>query len=284
MRRKQWRKLEEGCFIWLMRLALLIAVVGLGSILFTITSRGWAALSWEMVSQPPSAGFYLGGGGGILHALLGSLYLATGATLLALLIAVPVVLYINTYGRGSKTAEMVRLVLNILWGMPSIVFGVFILGLLLALGLRTSLLAGTIALALVIVPILARTFDEVVRLVPHELSETTLALGTTRLELSIMLLRQTMPGLLAGLFLAFERALGDGAAVLFTAGFTSSMPSSLFQPVASLPLVIFFQLATPFPEVQARAYAAALILTAIVLTFGMLGYFFLHHVGKHVIR
>ncbi|RRR71752.1 MAG: ABC transporter permease subunit [Candidatus Viridilinea halotolerans] len=284
MQHKQWRKFEEFCFIGLMRLALLIALLGLVSILLTITWRGLAALSWEMVSQPPSAGFYLGGDGGILHAILGSLYLATGATLLATLIAVPVVLYINTYGRGSAIAETVRLVLNILWGMPSIVFGVFILGLLLAFGLRTSLLAGIITLALVILPILARTFDEVVRLVPHDLSDATLALGTTRLELSIMLLRQTIPGLLAGLFLAFERALGDGAAVLFTAGFTSTMPTSLFQPVASLPLVIFFQLATPFPEVQARAYAAALILTAIVLTFGMLGYFFLHHFGRHVIR
>lgn len=284
MSRKRLRKLEEAGFIWLMRLALLIAVGGLASILLTITARGLAALSWEMVSQPPTASFLLGGGGGILNAILGSLYLALGASVLATLIAVPVVLYINTYGRGTALAEVVRLVLNVLWGMPSIVFGVFVLALLLQLGLRTSLLAGIIALTLVILPILARTFDEVVSMVPHDLSEATLALGATRLELTGMLLRQTIPGLLAGLFLAFERAIGDGASVLFTAGYTSSLPRSLFEPVASLPLAIFFQLATPFPEVQARAYAAALILTVIVLTFGMLGYVILQRFGRNVIR
>lgn len=284
MSRRRRRRIEEFCFIWLMRLALLIAVVGLASILLTITFRGIAALSWEMVSQPPQAGFYLGGGGGVLNAILGSLYLALGATALATLIAVPTVLYLNTYGRGTWLAEVVRLVLNVLWGMPSIVFGVFVLALLLLLGLRTSLLAGIVALSLVILPILARTFDEVVRMVPRDLTEATVALGATRLELAGMIVRQTIPGLLAGIFLAFERAIGDGASVLFTAGYTSAMPRSLFEPVASLPLAIFFQLSTPFPAVQARAYAAALILTVIVLVFGMLAYVTLHRFGKHVIR
>ncbi|MFV9504331.1 MAG: PstA family ABC transporter permease [Oscillochloridaceae bacterium umkhey_bin13] len=284
MTRRQWRKLEAAFFLWLMRLALLVAVLGLVSILLTITARGVAALSWEMISQPPQAGFWLGGGGGILNAILGSLYLALGATIVAMLIAVPVVLYINTYGRGTLLAKLVRLVLNVLWGTPSIVFGVFVLAVMLQLGLRTSLLAGIITLALVIIPILARTFDEVVAMVPKELSEATLAVGATRFELTVMLVRQTFPGLLAGLFLAFERAIGDGAAVLFTAGYTSALPYSLFEPVASLPLTIFFQLATPFPEVQARAYAAALILTVLVLTFGMLAYLALHRFGRHVIR
>lgn len=284
MTRKRRRILEEQLFLWLMRLSLLVAVVGLASILLTIIVRGVAALSWEMLSQPPTAAFFLGGGGGILNAILGSLYLAIGATVLATVIAVPVVLYINTYGRGTALAEAVRLVLNVLWGMPSIVFGVFILALLLQLGLRTSLLAGIVALTLVILPILARTFDEVLGMVPNDLTEATVAVGATRLELSVMLLRQTIPGLLAGLFLAFERAIGDGASVLFTAGYTSALPRSLFEPVASLPMAIFFQLATPFPEVQARAYAAALILTVIVLTFGMLAYWILHRFGKNVIR
>ncbi|MCS6881443.1 MAG: ABC transporter permease subunit [Oscillochloridaceae bacterium] len=284
MTRKRLRRLEGLCFLWLMRLSLLLAVIGLASILLTITLRGAAALSWEMISQPPAANFLLGGEGGILNAILGSLCLALGATALAALVAVPVVLYINTYGRGTALAAIVRLALNVLWGMPSIVFGVFVLAILLQFGLRTSLLAGSVALALVILPILARTFDEVVRMAPPELTEATLAVGATRLELTVMLLRQTIPGLLAGLFLAFERAIGDGAAVLFTAGYTSALPRSLFEPAASLPLAIFFQLATPFPQVQERAYAAALVLTVIVLTFGMLAYVVLHRFGRHVIR
>lgn len=284
MSRKQRRKLEEAVFTWLMRLALLTAVAGLASILVAILLRGSAALSWEMLTQTPRADFYLGGGGGILNAIIGSIYLAVGATILAAAIAVPVVLYINTYGRGTRLAEIVRLVLDVLWGMPSIVFGAFVLALMLMFGMRTSLLAGIIALTLVILPILARTFDEVVRMTPGDLTDSTLALGANRLELTRMLVRQTLPGLIAALFLAFERAIGDGASVLFTAGYTNRLPQSLLDPVASLPLAIFFQLGTPFPEVQDRAYAAALILTVIVLVFGMLGYGFLHRFGRHVIR
>lgn len=284
MTRKQMRKLEETVFTWLMRLALLIAIGGLASIVLVIAVRGSAALSWEMVTQGPKSGFYLGGGGGILNAILGSIYLALGATLLATLIATPLVLYMHAYGRGSRLSEVVRLALNVMWGMPSIVFGAAVMALMLALGLRTSLLAGIVALTLVILPILARTFDEVVGMVPRDLTDSTLALGATRLELTWMLVRQTIPGLIAALFLAFERAMGDGASVLFTAGYTNAMPRSLLEPVASLPLAIFFQLGTPFPEVQARAYAAALILTIIVLVFGMLGYVSLHKFGKHVIR
>lgn len=284
-RQRKWRrKLEAAFFVTLMRLSLLIAAGTLVTILLTITLRGIGALNWAMLTQAPQGGFYMGKAGGILNAILGSIYLATGATVLALLVTVPVILYLHTYGRGTRLAARVRLVLDVLWGTPSIVYGTFVLALMMLVGLRASLLAGIIALTLVILPIMARTFDEVASMAPPELTETTLALGTTRLELARILLRQTLPGLFAGVLLAFARAIGDGAAVLFTAGYTDAMPQSLFRPVASLPLAIFFQLSTPFPEVQARAYAAALILTALVLIFGILAYISLHRLGKYVIR
>ncbi len=282
--RKHMRRLEAGFFLWLMRLALLVSMGVLGSILLTITLRGIRALSWEMLFSAPQGGFYIGGGGGILNAILGSLCLAAGSTMLAGIIAVPVVLYIHTWGRGTGLAEAVRLTLNILWGTPSIVVGAFVLALMLLVGMRASLLAGIVALTLVILPILARTFDEVMRMTPRDLGATTLALGATRLELAWMLLRQTMPGLMAGVFLAFERAIGDGASVLFTAGYTDALPQSLMRPVASLPLAIFFQLSTPFPDVQARAYAAALVLTVLVLVSGLLAYLSLTRLGRYVIR
>ena len=220
----------------------------------------------------------------MLNAILGSLYLALGGTLLAALLAVPVVLYIHTYAGKSRLANGLRLTLDVMWGIPSIVYGAFGFSLMIILGLRASLLAGIITLAFVVLPILARTFDEVLMLVPKELRESTLSLGTTRLEMLGMLLRQTLPGLVTALLLAFGRAIGDGASVLFTAGYTDRIPESLFQPVASLPLAIFFQLSAPFKEVQARAYSSALILTVMILGISLLAQVISRRLGRHVIR
>ncbi|MCC6602270.1 MAG: ABC transporter permease subunit [Anaerolineae bacterium] len=278
------RKLEELFFTWMMRTALAVAAAVLFLILGVIFWRGVGALSWEMVSQPPQGAFYLGGGGGVLNAIVGSLYLAAGSTLVAALLAVPVVLYLHGYLGNGRRASLVRLSLDIMWGIPSIVYGAFAFALMIFLGLRASLLAGIIALALVVLPILARTYDEVVTLAPKQLRETTFALGATRLEFLGILLRQTIPGLLTAVLLAFGRGIGDAASVLFTAGYTNDMPESLLQPVASLPLAIFFQLGTPFPDVQARAYASALILTIIILGISLLAHLSLTRLGRNVIR
>jgi len=283
--KRNWRrKAEERFFAVLMWLSVLTATVLLGLILFIVTWRGIGALSWEILTQVPTGAFYLGGEGGILNAITGSLALATGATLLALLLAVPLVLYMHVYARSTRISQMIRLSLDVMWGIPSIVYGAFGFSLMLYLGLRASLLAGIIALALVVLPILARTFDEVLSLTPRELSEVTFALGTTRLEVIGILLRQTIPGLATAILLAFGRGIGDAAAVLFTAGYTNNMPESLFRPVASLPLAIFFQLGTPFATVQARAYAAALVLTALILIISLGAQLSLTRLSRHVIR
>lgn len=285
MKHAQRRKLTDSLMAWLMRLSIGGAAVCLALILGIIAWRGVGALSWEMLTQPPSGGFYMGqGGGGILNAIAGSLLLATGATLLATLLAVPVVLYIHTYAGRGRMASWLRTGLDLMWGIPSIVYGAFGFALMVAVGLRASLLAGIVTLAIVILPILARTFDEVLSLVPRDLRETTFALGTTRFELMGILLRQTLPGLFTAVLLAFGRSMGDAAAVLFTAGYTDSMPDSLLRPVASLPLAIFFQLSTPFPEVQAQAYASALVLTIIILSLSLLAHLTASRLGRNVIR
>jgi phosphate transport system permease protein len=284
MERKQRRKVEERIFTWLMRLSLLVAALVLGLILLVIFWRGFGALSWEMVTQTSRGGFYLGGDGGILNAIAGSLYLASGATLLATCLAVPVVFYLHTYARDGILRRTVRLALDILWGIPSIVYGAFGFALMIFLGLRASLLAGIITLALVVLPILARTLDEVVEMTPKELRAVTLALGTTRFEWMGVLLRQSIPGLATAVLLAFGRGIGDAASVLFTAGYTNSMPDSLLRPVASLPLAVFFMLGTPFPAVQARAYAAALVLTVLILAISLLAHLLLSRLGRHTIR
>lgn len=284
MRTNVRRKMEERFFLWIMRLSLLGAALLLGLILLVIFQRGIAALNWEMLSQSPQGGFYLGKGGGILNAIVGSLYLATGATAVAAVLGIPLVCYLHIYTRRNRIQNLIRLAMDILWGVPSIVYGAFGFALMVFLGLRASLLAGIITLALVILPILVRTLDEVVCLTPEQLKETTLAMGATRFEFLGVLLRQTIPGLVTALLLAFGRGIGDAASVLFTAGYTDNMPESLLRPVASLPLAIFFQLSTPFPEVQARAYASALVLTVMILVISLIAHLSISKIGRHVIR
>jgi phosphate transport system permease protein len=285
MKRTRRRHLEERIFKAIMRLSLFAALAVLSLIIFTVIRKGISALSWNMLTKPSSGGYYLGGDeGGILNAILGSLYLAAGATALALAAGLPVVFYLHAYLGRSPLANGIRLVFDVLWGIPSIVYGAFAFTLMLFVGLRASLLAGMITLALVELPILVRTMDEVVRMVPTELTESTYALGTTRLELLGILLRQTLPGLATAVLLAFGRGIGDAAAVLFTAGYTDAMPTSLLRPTASLPLAIFFQLSSPFPTVQARAYASALVLTALILVISLLARLSLRALSKHVVR
>ncbi len=284
MGRRRQRHIEETLLKGLMRASLFVAAGVLGLIIVTIIWKGIGALSWSMLTQTPQGGYYLGREGGILNAITGSLCLGIGATLLALIIGLPLVLYLHTYSERSRLAHLVRLALDVLWGIPSIVYGAFGFTLMLAVGARASLLGGIIALSLVELPVLARTLDEVLRMIPHDLTESAYALGITRLELAGILIRQTLPGLFTAILLAFGRGIGDTASVLFTAGYTDNMPQALSRPVASLPLAIFFQLGTPFPEVQARAYASALVLVILVLIISLLARLSMRMLGKYVVQ
>ena len=286
--RKRWQRqhfieaIAKAC----MYLSGVIVIGCLGFILWTIFSKGITALSWEMISQPPQGGYYLGnGGGGILNAILGSLYLAAGGTLLALVLGLPIALYLKTYVGNTSWGNYVRLALDVLWGIPSIVYGAFGFTLMLAIGMRASLLGGIVVLALLEMPIMVRAMDEVIRLMPAELEQAALAIGSTKLEVALqVVVRQMLPGIVSAILLAFGRGIGDAASVLFTAGYTDRLPSSLLSPVASLPLAIFFQLSTPFPEVQQRAYASALVLTFIVLAVSLGSRWLAARLGKYVIK
>jgi phosphate transport system permease protein len=243
-------------------------------------------LKLDMILKTPKGGYYMGKEGGILNAILGSLYLASGATFLALLLSLPIVLYLNVYTRRkSAWAVQVRFALDVLWGVPSIVYGAFGFIVMVLIGLRASLLAGIITVALLELPIMARAMDEVIRLVPQALKDASASLGATRLETAFkVVLRQCLPGLLTAVLIAFGRGVGDAASVLFTAGFTDSVPTSLFQPAATLPLAIFFQLGTPFPEVQQRAYASAALLTFLILIISLAARALSRKLRKHTLK
>jgi phosphate transport system permease protein len=279
------RHVEEAFFKTLMILSLMLVAGSLGFILLTVIIKGLPALNLAMLTQTPKGGYYLGKEGGILNAIIGSLYLALGGTLLALIFSLPLALYLQAYARRTDWADTVRLALDVLWGIPSIVYGAFGFTLMLALGMRASLLGGIITLAFLELPIMTRAMDEVIRMMPHEMEQAAFAVGATRLETALKVVtRQMLPGLLTAVLLAFGRGIGDAASVLFTAGYTDRIPTSLFRPVASLPLAVFFQLGTPFPEVQKRAYASALILTVIVLVISLGSRWLASRLSRYTIR
>jgi len=274
------RKLEERFFKTLMLLSLLVVMGCLIMIVGTVMWRALPALNLAMLTEIPKGGYYLGKEGGILNAIVGSLYLAGGGTLLATLLGLPIALYVH-FCAARRYANLVRLAMDVLWGVPSIVYGAFGFTIMLWLGMRASLLGGIITLALLELPIVVRGMDESIALVPAALREASYALGATRLETAgRVVIRQALPGLLTAVLLAFGRGIGDAASVLFTAGYTDRLPDSLFSPAASLPLAVFFQLGTPFPAVQDRAYVAALVLTVIVLVVVLIA----RQLGKRLAR
>ena len=285
-RRLKRRHRAEAGFKSILLASVILVVAILSIILMTILWKSLPALKLSMILQTPGSGYYLGQQGGILNAIVGSLEVSLGATLIALIVALPTVIFLNTYlKRRTFLAEAIRLSLDVLWGIPSIVYGVFGFLLMLMFHLRASLLAGMITIALVELPILSRALDETIRLVPPELKEASYSLGANRWQTATrVVLRQALPGLITSILIALGRGLGDGASVLFTAGYTDRITTSLFQPVATLPLAIFFQLGSPFPEVQQRAFASAAILTLLILFISLLTRYFGRKLSRHKVR
>lgn len=277
--------MEETFFKGLMIASVSTVLILLIGILFVITYRGASSLNLSMLVQTPKGGYYLGREGGIANAIVGSLYLSLGATLLSFLFGLPIAFALQKEYTGRHLAHITRLALDILWGTPSIVYGAFGFIVMVYFGLTASLLGGIIALTLLMLPIMTRSIEEVIRMIPLELKETSYSLGSTRIETALkVIFKQALPGITTGILLAFGRGIGDAASVLFTAGYTDHLPRSLTDPVASLPLAVFFQVATPIPEVQGRAYASALVLLLIVLFVSISSRLLSRRFSRHIVR
>ena len=264
------RKTEENIVKILMIIATAIIVGSFFMIVGTIVSKGLPAMNLDMVTKTPNGGFYIGKEGGVLNAIIGSIYIAGGSAFLALLLSLPIVLYMNLYlKKGSWLANVARLSSDVLFGIPSIVYGAFGFTIMIYFGLHASLLGGIIAVTLLVLPIMIRTMDEVMRTVPKELLDASYALGATRLETVKVMLRQSAAGIFTAILLSLGRGIGDVASVMFTAGFSDNIPTSIDSPAPTLPLAIFFLLSSPMEEVQQKAYASALLLTIIVLILSL---------------
>ena len=267
-----------------MYLSVLIVLGGILSVILTVFIKGVSAISLPMLLESPHGGYYLGQGGGILNAILGSLFLTGGAVIISLLLSLPVAMYLHQSTKRSQFTEYIRISLDIAGGIPTIVYGAVVFMIMIFIGARSSLFWGMITVALFILPIMIRSIDEIMIHAPKRIITAAFAMGSTRTEMLFVVLKQSLPGILTALLLAFGRGIGDAASVLFTTGYTDSLPTSLFEPVATLPLAILFQINSPYPIVQQRAYAAGLILLVIVLLVSVLSRFLSQKFMKYVVK
>lgn len=274
--------IEEKIAKLMMYASLAIVLYFVVSVIWSIFKRGFPVLTWDMISQIPSGGFYIGGEGGFLNAIAGSGFIVGASAVIGLLIALPVVFYMNVYLKpDSKFGYIARLAYDTLFGIPSIIYGAFAFTIMVWMGVRASLLGGIIVETMLIIPILIRSMDEVARTIPKDILESSYSLGATRIETIGVVLRQIAPAIATAALLSIGRSIGDAAGVMFTAGFSDNIPASLNQQAATLPLSVFFQLSAPQPEVQDRAYAAAVVLTLIVLILSLGGRFIMGHFAKN---
>lgn len=278
---KNSKFIEEKVVKALMWVSVSLVVLVVASIICTIFVKGFASLSWDMVTKVPGRNWNTTDDGGFINAIWGSIIVVAPATLIAMVVSIPVVFYMNLYRRRSNWLSYVaRLAYDVLYGIPSIVYGAFAFMIMVMVGMRASVLGGIIVSTLLIIPMFIRNGDEISKSVPDDMIDAAYSLGATKWETLKVVVRQVLPGMATATLLAVGKAIGDAAAVMFTAGFSDSMATSLSSPTATLPLAIFNWVTMPDPF-PGRAYAAALVLTVIVLILSLGGRWITNHFTKN---
>lgn len=262
------RKALQWFMFMLLRGAILIVAAALVIIVGFLVKNGISAISWEFLTQPPKN--YMTEGG-VWPCIVGTLLLALGAMAVALPLGVASAIYLHEYARPGTMMRIIRLGVNNLAGVPSVVFGLFGLGLFVtAMKLGVSLLAGWLTLGVLCLPVVIGTAEEALRSVPSTYREASLALGGTKWQtIWRVVLPSALPGILTGSILGVGRAAGETAAIMFTAAvfYTPKMPNSIFSDVMALPYHIYV-LATAGTEIELTRpiqYGTALVLIALVL-------------------
>ena len=278
---KNSKFIEEKVVKVLMWVSVSLVILVVASIICTIFVKGFGSLSWDMVTKVPGRNWNTTDDGGFINAIWGSVIVVAPATLIAMVVSIPVVFYMNLYRRRSNWLSYVaRLAYDVLYGIPSIVYGAFAFMIMVMVGMRASVLGGIIVSTLLIIPMFIRNGDEISKSVPDDMIDAAYSLGATKWETLKVVVRQVLPGMATATLLAVGKAIGDAAAVMFTAGFSDSMATSLSSPTATLPLAIFNWVTMPDPF-PGRAYAAALVLTVIVLILSLGGRWITNHFTKN---
>jgi phosphate transport system permease protein len=246
-----------------------IALVPLVLILFYLLKKGLGAWSFDFFTTDPTGKFF-GDAGGIKSAILGTIEMVAHATALAAPIGIGVAVWLTEYGRDRRFATLVRYFVDVLTGVPSIVFGLFIYITLVLTGVGGNFAGwkGSVALALLMLPIVIRSAEVVLELVPSSLREAGLALGAPRWQvIGRVVLPAALPGILTGVLLAIARAAGETAPLLFTATIVKASTYDLGSPMNSLPAQIFSDVGQAQDRLVTRAWGAALALVVLILLF-----------------
>jgi phosphate transport system permease protein len=253
--------------------ATLIALVPLVLVIYFLIKEGIGSWAGSFFSNDPNGNFF-GSPGGIKSAVIGSLLMIGLATVIAIPIGIGVALYLVEYGKQSAFANLVRYFIDVMTGVPSIMFGLFIYIVLVIAKVGGSSYAGwkgSVAVSLLMLPVVTRSAEVVLLLVPDSLREAALALGAPRWRVvARVVLPTALPGLVTGSLLAIARGLGETAPLLFTAGATFVTTANLNQQMNSLPLQIFTDIQNPRQAVIDRAWGAALTLVAIILILNLI--------------
>jgi phosphate transport system permease protein len=267
MSRGSLRRIISNFMVGLMMGAVIVALLPLFFILINLVLKGASSLSLEFFTQTPAPAGETGGG--VVHALTGTLLIVGMATLIGLPIGIGAGIYCAEYP-ASRLTSITRFVADVLNGTPSIVVGVFAWSWIVATQKHFSALAGSVALALLMIPMVLRTTEEMIKLVPNSLREAALALGYPRWRTSLsVVIRTTLPGILTGALLATARIAGETAPLLFTALGSQYLSFDLNQPMAALPLTVFAYATGPYPQWHSYAWAAALVLIMVVFILSL---------------
>jgi len=264
------RKLAQVAIFGLFRLSAAINGIALLIVVYFLVARGWRAINWTFLTQPPMDSMTKGG---ILPCIVGTLCLSLGAILVALPIGVASAIYLNEYARPGRLLRAIRIGINNLAGVPSVVFGLFGLAFFVVwLKMGVSILAGSLTLGVLTLPVIIGSSEEALRSVPDTYREASLGLGATKWQtIYRVVLPAALPGILTGAILGISRAAGETAPIMFTAAvfYTPSLPTSVFDEIMALPYHIYV-LATAGTEIEATRhlqYGTSLVL--IVLVFGL---------------
>ena len=263
------RRITNVVGLTLSMTAMAIGLTALLSILFVLFSNGFAALELSLFTQDtPAPGSE---GGGLRNAILGSLMIVGLAVVVSTPIGILAGIYLSEYGDTSKTAEFTRFVVDIMLSAPSIVLGLFVYSIAVATVGNSSGYAGSLALSLIAIPVVMRTTENMLRLVPGTLREAAFALGAPRWKVSTKVtLRAAKSGVITGLLLAVARISGETAPLLFTALNNQFYSTDMGAPMANLPVVIYQFAMSPYDNWINLAWGGALLITMAVLLFNIL--------------
>lgn len=279
----KWRYFRQALFFGIVRLSVLIIALALGGILFYIFINGIGAISWDFITKPPTDSMTKGG---IMPAIVGTFYLTIGAVAVGLPLGVVSAIYLTEYAKQGRVIRIIKVGINCLAGVPSVVFGLFGLGFFVVLlKFGSSILAGSLTLGFLIMPTIIGASEEALKAVPQTFREASLALGVSKWQTTLRIVLPTaLPGILTGSILGIGRAAGETAPIMFTAAayFTAKLPGSVFDEVMALPYHIYVlaTAGTNIEQTRPLQYGTVLVLVALVLGIDLIAIVIRSHMRK----